>query len=42
MTSGVKWNEDYADMSSDVARLYAVTPEPGMDMNVSYGAPSAA
>lgn len=36
MTSGVKWNEDYADPSSDIARLYDVKPEPGVDANVSY------
>jgi len=36
MTSGVKWNEDYADPTSDIARLYAVQPEPGVDANVSY------
>jgi len=36
MTSGVKWNEDYTDMNSDVARMYAETPTPGMDMTVSY------
>ena len=36
MTSGVKWNEDYADVNSDVARMYAQPPEPGFDMTVSY------
>jgi CubicO group peptidase (beta-lactamase class C family) len=36
MTSGVKWNEDYTDMSSDVARMYAQSPDPGFDMTVSY------
>ena len=36
MTSGVRWNENYTDMNSDVARMYAVAPEPGMDMTVSY------
>ena len=36
MTSGVKWNEDYTDMNSDVARMYAEPPAPGMDMTVSY------
>jgi CubicO group peptidase (beta-lactamase class C family) len=36
MTSGVKWNEDYTDMSSDVARMYARPPDPGFDMTVSY------
>jgi CubicO group peptidase (beta-lactamase class C family) len=36
MTSGVKWNEDYTDPHSDVARLYAHIPDPGLDMTVSY------
>lgn len=36
MTSGVKWNEDYADPRSDIAQLYTVVPEPGEDANVSY------
>lgn len=36
MTSGVKWNEDYTDVNSDVARLYAQPPDPGFDMTVSY------
>jgi len=36
MTSGVKWNEDYADPRSDIAQLYAVTPDPGVDLTVSY------
>src|SRR4029453_14945380 len=36
MTSGVRWNEDYTDMNSDVARMYAEPPTPGMDMTVSY------
>jgi len=36
MTSGVKWNEDYTDMKSDVARMYAEPPDPGVDMTVSY------
>ena len=36
MTSGVRWNEDYTDLESDVARMYAVPPEPGLDMTVSY------
>jgi CubicO group peptidase (beta-lactamase class C family) len=36
MTSGVKWNEDYTDLKSDVARMYAEPPDPGMDMTVSY------
>ncbi len=36
MTSGVKWNEDYTDLESDVARMYAQPPDPGFDMTVSY------
>jgi CubicO group peptidase (beta-lactamase class C family) len=36
MTSGVKWNEDYTDLKSDVAQMYAVAPDPGVDMTVSY------
>jgi CubicO group peptidase (beta-lactamase class C family) len=36
MTSGVRWNEDYTDMNSDVARMYATAPDPGFDMTVSY------
>jgi CubicO group peptidase (beta-lactamase class C family) len=36
MTSGVRWNEDYTDVNSDVARMYAQPPDPGFDMTVSY------
>jgi CubicO group peptidase (beta-lactamase class C family) len=36
MTSGVRWNEDYTDLQSDVARMYAAPPDPGFDMTVSY------
>jgi CubicO group peptidase (beta-lactamase class C family) len=36
MTSGVKWNEDYTDVTSDVARMYAQPPDPGFDMTTSY------
>jgi CubicO group peptidase (beta-lactamase class C family) len=36
MTSGVKWNEDYTDPNSDVARMYAQASDPGLDMTVSY------
>ncbi|EHP39608.1 beta-lactamase [Cupriavidus basilensis OR16] len=36
MTSGVKWNEDYADPKSDVALFNDVKAEPGMDVTVSY------
>ncbi len=28
MTSGVKWNEDYADPNSDVARSKTTSPNP--------------
>ena len=36
MTSGIQWNEDYADPQSDVARFNNHTPEPGVDALVSY------
>lgn len=36
MTSGVDWNEDYADPNSDVARMLTTPPEPGLDATVSY------
>ena len=36
MTSGVKWNEDYADPNSDVARFNSHEPEEGVDSLVSY------
>lgn len=37
MTSGVRWNEDYADPDSDVARFNNHKPdEPGLDALVSY------
>lgn len=36
MTSGVRWNEDYADPNSDVARFNTHQPEPGVDAIVSY------
>ena len=36
MTSGVRWNEDYADPSSDVARFNKHQPEHGVDALVSY------
>ncbi|MCB2033958.1 MAG: serine hydrolase, partial [Ottowia sp.] len=36
MTSGVRWNEDYADPNSDVARFNNHQPEPGVDALVSY------
>lgn len=36
MTSGVKWNEDYTDPRSDIARFYSEPIEPGMDATVNY------
>ncbi|HZX85967.1 MAG TPA: serine hydrolase [Reyranella sp.] len=36
MSSGVKWNEDYADPNSDVARSGASILEPGVNPIVSY------
>jgi CubicO group peptidase (beta-lactamase class C family) len=36
MTSGVKWNEDYTDRNSDVARFNDHKAEAGMDATVSY------
>ena len=36
MTSGVKWNEDYEDKNSDVARFNAHKADPGIDVTVSY------
>jgi CubicO group peptidase (beta-lactamase class C family) len=36
MTSGVRWNEDYADPASDVARFNNHRPEDGVDALVSY------
>jgi len=36
MTSGVKWNEDYADPKSDVALFDAHKADPGVDVTVSY------
>jgi CubicO group peptidase (beta-lactamase class C family) len=36
MTSGVKWNEDYTDLKSDVALFYETPPDPGVDATVSY------
>ncbi|MBB3176633.1 serine hydrolase [Variovorax sp. Sphag1AA] len=36
MTSGVRWNEDYADPDSDVARFNNHQPEEGVDALVSY------
>lgn len=36
MTSGVKWNEDYTDPASDVARMFSIPVPPGMDATVAY------
>lgn len=36
MTSGIRWNEDYDDPDSDVARFNNATPDPGVDATVSY------
>jgi CubicO group peptidase (beta-lactamase class C family) len=36
MTSGVRWNEDYTDPASDIARFYAEPVTPGLDATVSY------
>lgn len=36
MTSGVKWNEDYTDPNSDVARAGFAALEPGVNPLVSY------
>ena len=36
MTSGLRWNEDYADPTSDISRLYSATPDSGVDANVSF------
>jgi CubicO group peptidase (beta-lactamase class C family) len=36
MTSGVKWNEDYFDPNSDVAKMYAQRVPPGIDPTLAY------
>jgi CubicO group peptidase (beta-lactamase class C family) len=36
MTSGVRWNEDYTDPKSDVARMFATPTPPGEDATVAY------
>lgn len=36
MTSGVRWNEDYADPNSDVAQFINHKPEDGVEALVSY------
>jgi len=39
MTSGVRWNEDYADPTSDVAMMYEGARQPGVPLLVSYMSP---
>jgi CubicO group peptidase (beta-lactamase class C family) len=36
MTSGVRWNEDYTDLNSDVAKVGLSAGEPGLNPVVSY------
>jgi CubicO group peptidase (beta-lactamase class C family) len=36
MTSGVRWNEDYTDPNSDVARMFAEPVSAGQDPTVAY------
>ena len=36
MSSGVKWNEDYTDSRSDVARMFADPVVPGRDITAAY------
>lgn len=36
MTSGVKWNEDYADPNSDVAKMLGIAPVAGESQAVTY------
>ncbi|MDF3982984.1 serine hydrolase [Luteibacter sp. PPL201] len=36
MTSGVRWNEDYTDPGSDVARMYEGPRQPGVPLLVTY------
>lgn len=36
MTSGVKWNENYADSSSDIVNFYTHKIEPGFNETISY------
>lgn len=36
MTSGVKWNEDYTDPNSDVARMLSTPAPPGENPTVAY------
>jgi CubicO group peptidase (beta-lactamase class C family) len=36
MTSGVRWNEDYTDPKSDVARMFSIPVPQGADPTVTY------
>ncbi|WP_095011173.1 serine hydrolase domain-containing protein [Tsuneonella mangrovi] len=36
MTSGVKWNEDYSDPNSDVAKFLSIKPAPGETQEITY------
>ncbi|WP_338445072.1 serine hydrolase domain-containing protein [Pelagerythrobacter marensis] len=36
MTSGVAWNEDYADPNSDVARMLMIAPQEGETQSVTF------
>ena len=36
MSSGVRWNEDYSDPTSDVARMYGTPADPGLDPITSF------
>lgn len=36
MTAGIKWNENYTDPNSDIARFSKEPVEPGMNATVSY------
>ena len=36
MTSGVKWNEDYTDPTSDIGRFYSDPYDPALGRTVSY------
>jgi len=36
MTSGVRWNEDYTDPASDVARMFSIPVPAGADPTVTY------
>lgn len=36
MTSGVRWNEDYTDPKSDVARMFSIPVPAGEDPTVAY------